>query len=433
MDAHQTHTRADLRRRGFLALAGISLTGALGACSGAATATTHLRLSSWNIPTDLETYQRIADEFVADHPGTSVSVEVTSGSFHQWFITRLAAGLAPDIIRITPQQIGRYAANGSLVDLGGSAAVDYRDDYSDAFWAIGAREDGLYGVFQHTDHFITYYRHDVMDEIGVQPPTRLDEAWTWEEFLAIAAEAKQVTGQYGFGYGWSGAQTAYRWMPLIYQNGGSFLGEDGETPSMDSEAAVETLAFGRRWYAEGLVSPGNMAKSGGGDVSRTLFLTGQIGMMLNNPEPIPQLDEDLPDGWGTAPMIRNEYEASDLGGNALAVTRSSENPELAAELVTRLTSREKVIEFCHAGNWLPARSSITAEDIDYSAHTETMQRFIDQGTTIPLEMVRAQTSRYFSSLNTVFGDYLDLCFLGELSPQEASDRMMGAMRDVTSQ
>ncbi len=46
-----------------------------------------------------------------------MSVEVTTGQFHQWFTTRLAADLAPDIIRITPQQIGRYAANGSLVDL----------------------------------------------------------------------------------------------------------------------------------------------------------------------------------------------------------------------------------------------------------------------------------------------------------------------------
>lgn len=421
-----------LSRRAFIAVAGISVAGALAACAGAPTGTRHLRLSSWNIPLDLESYQAIADEFVAAHPGTSVAVEVTTGQFHQWFITRLAADLAPDIIRITPQQIGRYAANGSLVDLTGAVPADYERDYSEPFWAIGAREDGLYGVFQHTDNFITYYHRGVLDRVGVTPPSSLADAWHWDEFLEIAHEARKVTGGYGFGYGWGGPETAYRWLPIVYQNGGTFLGDDGETPSMDSPEAVGALDFGRRWYAEGLVSPANMSKSGGGAVGRDLFLTGQIGLLLDNPESITPLDEGLPDEWGTAPMIRNVGEASDLGGNALAVTRSSRHPELAAELVAHITSRAKVIEFCRRGNWLPARSSLDAADIGYDRHADTMQRFIDQAGTIPLSMVRAESGQYFSSLNSVFADYLDLCFLGELTPAECGTQMTEAMRSVTT-
>jgi len=425
-----------LARRGFLALAGISLTGALAACAGQGTAATggtkHIRLSTWNIPTDITSYQAIADEFVAEHPGTSVAVEVTTGSFHQWFITRLAADLAPDVIRITPQQIGRYAANGSLVDISGSIPADYRDDYSEPFWAIGAREDGIYGVFQHTDNFITYYNREVMEQIGVTPPSRLEDAWTWDEFLDVAKEVKQVTGKYAFGYGWSSAETAYRWLPIIHQNGGAFLGEDGLTPSMDTPEAIDALAFGRKWYAEGLATTGNISKSGGGDVARNLFLTGQVGMMLNNPESIVQLDTDMPDNWGTAPMIRNVGQASDLGGNALAVTKSSKHPELAAELVAMITSRSQMQRFCHDGNWLPARKSLDAADIGYQANSDTMQRFIDQGSTIPLSMVKAESGQYFSSLNAVFADYLDLCLLGQLSPKEASAQMMEAMRSVTA-
>ncbi|SKC36767.1 ABC transporter substrate-binding protein [Krasilnikoviella flava] len=421
-----------LSRRSFLAVAGISVAGALAACSGAPTGTKHLRLSSWNIPLDLESYQALADEFVAAHPGTSVAVEVTTGQFHQWFITRLAADLAPDIIRITPQQIGRYAANGSLVDLTGAVPADYQDDWSKPFWAIGAKADGLFGVFQHTDNFITYYDKRVIEQIGVDVPQSLDEAWQWDEFLEIAGEAQKITGRYGFGYGWSGPETAYRWMPVVYQNGGAFLGEDGETPSMDTDAAVGALDFGRRWYADGLVSPANMSKSGGGAVGRDLFTTGQTGLLLDNPEAIAALDEARPDEWGTTYMIRNGGEASDLGGNALAVTRSSKHPELAAELVAFLTSRTNVAEFCRRGNWLPARSSLDAADIGYERHEATMQQFIDQAATIPLSMVRAQSGPYFSSLNSVFADYLDLCFLGELTPAECGAQMTEAMRSVTT-
>ncbi|UFU01844.1 sugar ABC transporter substrate-binding protein [Ruania suaedae] len=419
-------------RRTILAAAGISMAGALAACSGAETGTKHLRLSSWNIPPDLVSYQEIADEFVAAHPGTSVAVEVTTGAFHQWFITRLAADMAPDVIRLTPQQIGRYAANGSLVDLSGQVPGDYEQDWSEAFWAIGQRNDGLFGVFQHTDNFLTYYHRPMMEEIGVTPPERLEDAWHWDEFLEIAREVKQVTGRYGFGYGWSGAETAYRWMPLIYQNGGAFLGEDGQTPSMDTEEAIGALAFGRQWYEEGLVSPSNMAKSGGGHVAHDLFTTGQIGMVLTNPEGIGDFEEAMPGEWGVAPMIRNVGEASDLGGNALAVTKSSKHPELAAELVAHITSRANMQKFCQDGNWIPTRSSLDAADIGYADHEDVMQLFIDQGATIPLSMVRAQSGQYFSSLNAVFADYLDLCLLGQLSPQETSNQMMEAMRSVTA-
>jgi len=419
-------------RRQILAVAGISMAGALAACSGGSTDTQHLRLSSWNIPADLESYQKIADAFVADHPGTSVSVEVTTGQFHQWFITRLAADLAPDIIRITPQQLGRYAANGSLIDLTDAVPAEYRDDWSEAFWAIGQRENGLFGVFQHTDNFITYYDRAVMDRIGVKPPTRLEDAWRWDEFLEIAREVKRATGHYAFSYGWSGSETAYRWMPMIYQNGGAFLGEDGLTPSMDTDEAIGALEFGRSWYTEGLVSTSNMSKSGGGHVDFDLFNTGQVGMALTNPEAIASFDEARPGDWGVAPMIRNSGEASDLGGNTLAVTKSSKHPKLAAELVAYMTSRENIQTFCHDGNWIPSRTSLAAEDIGYADHEDVMQMFIDQGATIPLSMVKAQSGEYFSSLNAVFADYLDLCLLGELTPRETSAQMMEAMLSVTS-
>lgn len=421
----------ELRRRGFLALAGISLAGALAACSGGRTETQHIRLSSWNIPPDLDSYQAMVDAFVATHPGTSVAVEVTTGAFHQWFISRLAADLAPDIVRITPQQIGRYAANGSLIDISSAVPESYRDDYSDAFWAIGARPNGLFGVFQHTDNFITFYHRPTIEQIGVTVPASIDEAWTWDEFIEIATEVKKITGRYGFGYGWSGAETAYRWLPIVYQNGGAFLGEDGLTPSMDTDEAIGALAFGRQWYEDGLVSPSNMAKSGGGAVARDMFLTGEIGLMLNNPEAVGPLDESMPEEWGSTYMIRNVAEASDLGGNALAVTKSSRHPELAAELVAFLTSRENAIKFCQRGNWLPTRTSLSAADIGYEQHEDTMQQFIDQGARIPIELVRAESGEYFSSLNQVFADYADLCFLGELRPAEASAQMMEAMRSVT--
>lgn len=155
-------------------------------------------------------------------------------------------------------------------------------------------------------------------------------------------------------------------------------------------------------------------------------------MALTNPEAIAAFDEAMPGEWGTVPMIRNSGEASDRGGNTLAVTKSSKHPELASELIAYMTSRENIQSFCHNGNWIPSRTSLSAEDIGYADREDVMQQFIDQGSTIPLSTVKAQSGEYFSSLNTVSADYLDLCFLGQLTPQEASAQMMEVMLSVTS-
>ena len=61
-----------------------------------------------------------------------------------------------------------------------------------------------------------------------------------------------------------------------------------------------------------------------------------------------------------------------------------------------------------------------------------MQRFIDQGTTTPLELVVAESSERFSSLNTILGDFLDLGLLGQLTPAQAAADMQEAMLRATA-
>jgi multiple sugar transport system substrate-binding protein len=434
--ADVVRSRTGLTRRAFLrAAGGAAAATALAGCrsGGSPPGTIPLRLSTWNIAPDLISYRAIADRYQQMHPEVQISVEVTpGGDFNQWMTTRLAANLAPDIIRIIPQQFGRYVETGGMVDISGWLPDGYGNDYRPNFWSIVAKDGGVYGLPQHTDNFITFYRRDILEKIGVPPPgDSLDQAWNWAEFLDVAREVKRFTGAYGFSVGFGGANNAYRWLPFLYMHGGRLVEDDLVTPAIDNEAGVEALEWTRRWYAEGLVSPSNTVKGSNGDTATTLFTTEQAGLMLNNPTAMPTLQEGMAEElWDTRYMVQDVEQASDCGGNVLAVTRSCAHPEVAADFVAFLNDPENTLTFCRGGGWVPVRESIDVDEVGYSYRPETVGRFLTQQETVPADMVAVETSPTFNVVNQVLGDYLDLCLIGSITPREAAASIAEGIRNV---
>lgn len=428
-------TRA-LSRRAFLGAAGAAV---LAGCAPPPTpGKIRLRLSTWNIAPDLVSYRAIADRYQALHPDVEIAVEVTpGGDFNQWLTTRLAADRAPDLIRIIPQQFGRYVETGGMVDISQWLPPGYGDDYRENFWSIVAKDGvaggrGVYGLPQHTDNFITFYRRDILDRIGVSPPPdAVDQAWTWSEFIDVAREVKRVTGAYGFSVGFGGVNNAYRWLPFLYMHGGRLVEDDLVTPAIENDAGIEALEWTRRWYAEGLVSLSNTVKGSQGDTATTLFATDQAGLMLNNPTALPTLQESIPeDTWDTRYMIQDVGRASDCGGNVLAVTRSCQHPEVAADFLAFLNDPQSTVEFCRGGGWVPVRESIDVSEVGYSYRPETVARFLVQQETVPADMIAVETSPTFNVVNQVLGDYLDLCLIGSITPREAAAAIAEGIRNV---
>jgi multiple sugar transport system substrate-binding protein len=425
-----------LSRRAFL---GAAATAALAGCSAdPSPGKIRLRLSTWNIAPDLVSYRAIADRYQQMHPDVEIAVEVTpGGDFNQWLTTRLAADRAPDLIRIIPQQFGRYVDTGGMVDIAQWLPPGYGDDYRENFWSIVAKDGvaggrGVYGLPQHTDNFITFYRRDILDQIGVTPPPdAVDQAWNWTEFFDVAREVKRVTGAYGFSVGFGGVNNAYRWLPFLYMHGGRLVEDDLVTPAIENDAGVEALEWTRRWYAEGLVSLSNTVKGSQGDTATTLFATDQAGLMLNNPTALPTLQESIPEEtWDTRYMIQDVGRASDCGGNVLAVTRSCRHPEVAADFLAFLNDPQNTVEFCRGGGWVPVRESIDVDEVGYSYRPDTVARFLVQQETVPADMIAVETSPTFNVVNQVLGDYLDLCLIGSITPREAAASIAEGIRNV---
>lgn len=409
-----------LDRRNFLRLSAAGLAAAaagpaLAACgSGSGGNGTELVLSTWNVPQDIKTYTKLAQDFTAAHPGTKITVNVTpSGDFGQWFSTQLAAGTAPDIIRMTYQAYGRYAGNGGLVKLDDHLPAGYGDDFAPSFWQAVRTDKGVFGVPQHTDTFALYYHKDVFEKAGLTPPASLTSAWTWDEFRDAARKVKGVTGKYAFAYGFQGVNTAYRWLPILYMHGGKLLEDDLKTPAINTPEGVEAIEFSRSWYADGLVPAGDTIKATQDGTADQLFTSRTVGMLIHG-DWIMQQFTSLPAGsWDATYMIRDKSAASDLGGNVLAVTRSAKNQGLAADFIAFVCNQANMKSFCETDLFLPVRKSLLTQPLQFASNAPVMKKFVEQAATVPEAMVRVETNPKFDPVNQALADELDLCFTGQ--------------------
>ncbi len=433
--------RRPVGRREFLVGTGAL---ALAACGGASSSSSNqgsastsigsadLNFSSWNNPGDLTSLKAFAADYHTAHSSVNVNVQVTpSTNFDEWFGTRLAGGQAPDIIRIQYQQAGRYIENGGLVNIASYLPADYGSAYLPAFWGSVAYKGGIYGIPEHTDTFGTYYRTDILQQVGATPPSTLANAWQWDEFLSIARKVKNATGKFALGFGYAGANTAYRWLPLLYMHGGQLLDTDGRTPAIDSSQGVAALTWTQNLYREGLIPPNNTIKGSTSATARQYFIAGDVGLMLHGDWQMQSLQSALKDNqWGLTYMIRDSGRASDLGGNLLAVTKDCQNVRAAVDVLQFVCSPENTQTFVTQNQYIPVLKSLSGKPLQYAYRPEIMQRFVEQATTVPGQMAKVETASRFADLNLMMADQLDLCFTQQQTPAQTAAAIAAGTKKI---
>jgi trehalose/maltose transport system substrate-binding protein len=245
-----------------------------------------------------------------------------------------------DIFQIDVVWPGTLAPH--LVDLSRYIDKDTIRQYFPALIVNDTVAGKLVAMPWFTNAGVLYYRKDLLEKYGAQPPT------TWQQLTDIARriqDAERKAGKermQGFVFqakGYEGLTCdALEWIDSF--GGGTLIDADGRV-TVDNPRAVAALQLATSWI-------GNIAPQGvlnyDEEESRGVFQSGNAVFMRNwpyawalgNAEDSPirgrigviALPEGGPDGHHTGV----------LGGWQLAVSRYSKHPELAADLVRYLTS-----------------------------------------------------------------------------------------------
>lgn len=284
------------------------------------------------------------DRYMADNPNVEAKIQEmpwSSTQQHDMFVTWAAGELpVPDIFRLDIIWPPEFAAAGWAVPLDDyveAAGIDM-GEFLEGPVAGNTVNGKLYAMPYFTDAGLLYYRKDLLEKYGFEPP---------ETFADLKEQALAIVEQEGIpnGFVWQG--DAYEGLTVdlleyIWGNCGAVLDEEGNVV-LDSPEAVEAIQV-MVDYIESGVSPEGVATYKEED-ARNVFQRGDAVFMRNWPYAWSLMNADdspVKGKVGAKPMVHGEgcQSAAGLGGWNLAINKFSKHPEEAFKLIAFLTNEE---------------------------------------------------------------------------------------------
>ncbi|MGR9173036.1 ABC transporter substrate-binding protein [Rhizobiales bacterium] len=224
------------------------------------------------------------------------------------------------------------------------ATKDVVGDFFPAIVASQTVNGRLVALPLYTDAPALFYRKDLLEKYGKQPPK------TWDEMEATAKEIQEKERAAGqkdlWGYVFQG--NAYEGLTCdalewVKSSGGGQIIETDGTISINNEKAAAALNRAKGWV--GTISPSGVLAYQE-EESRGVWQTGNAVFMRNWPYAYAL-------GNGADSPVKGKFDvttlpvaaegdkpSSTLGGWNLAVSKYSKNPDAAIELVKFLTSKD---------------------------------------------------------------------------------------------
>ena len=249
-----------------------------------------LNVITFTGPQIAEPLQRRGPDFT-ELTGAKVNVIIVPFSdLYQKILTDMATGTNSfDAFVFAPQWMVDYIVPGYLENLSDRVAADEALEWEDVapfFRDFSATYQGdVYTIPLDGDFHMVYYRTDLLEEAGLEPPR------TWDDYLEIAAtfHGQDLNGDgdpdYGSCISKARAQQSYWWITSIaapfIQSQGTSQGAFFDTETM--EPLVDNAAFARAMdiYLEtGEYGPPDELNLNVGD-TRSLFTAGRCALSLD--------------------------------------------------------------------------------------------------------------------------------------------------------
>lgn len=392
-----------------------------GAGAALARQETTLTLMGWSSSQaeDAALAEQIA-AFEEANPDISVDVNLVP-DYDTTLQTTFASGDPPDVFYIDSSRLADLVEAG-VVDIGGDKIQNAEGFY-----------ESLVNVFTYNDEFVCppkdfstltlQYNKDMFDAAGLEYPT---DDWTWDD-LRAAAEALTGTNEAGQQVlGLVINPELARWLPFLYQAGGSVLSEDWTEVTLDSDEAREAFDFYAGMAQDGIAGTASAVDAGWAGEA---FGLGRAAMTMEGNWVITALIEQFPDiNWGVAqlPAHPDGGEATMAFTVCYGVAADSDNQEAAWTLANFLTGEEGGQLVAEAGfGPMPPRTAL-ADTWLQARGEEIGQAFLD-----------AAEVAYPWSFPVGFGDAIDtfnagmqLAFEGQTTADDVIFETTAAAEEV---
>lgn len=325
------------------------------------------------------------------------------------FITASQGGEAPDLIRISHDDVGRIGyvrieGLPLLEDLRHHLTPAERAAYDPRGLHAMRYENALYGIPSTQSCLALIYNRKLFDAAGERYPR---DDWTTDDLLAAArrltdGDLHGMAVPVKTSYWWFGFQTGF----------GGALFDSEHNPTLDSSGSAAALAFFQGLEKEHGVTPRGITP----ESMKTRFSQDRVAMILDGPWNWGDyLDAGVEVGIALLPVVAETglRMAPQLSYHGWAVSKQSHVKVEAVDLALWLTSAEVQRRFTEATYSPPTHLALASEPSTFD--DVAARGFLRQaGECVPAPTIRG-VALIFEPLDTA----LQLVYEGEMQPAEA--------------
>lgn len=366
-------------------------------------------------------------QFEARHPNIHVREELLPSDTdqqHQFYVINLEGGSRDfDVMDMDIIWVPEFSRAGWLVNLTSSVSPTELSPLNKAALQADWFDGRLYAVPWFVDTGVLYYRKDLLDKYGFQPPQ------TYEQLSHIARVI--LAGEHNprlSGFIWQGMQyegLVCSALEFIRGNGGDILRPDG-TPDLTSPQTLAALRYMRDLIqTQGITPP--LVATLDEESSRHVFQSGRAIFMRNWPYAWPLMETPGSPvagriGITNVPHFDHHTSTPTMGGFHIGVNARSHHKQEAITFV-RFLIRSSVQRdiFLHLGV-LPADMSA----LSGNSLAPQMAYLPELLPALKLAAPRPATP-YYLMISQILQPELSAVVTGLRSPQDA---MQGAQRQI---
>ena len=322
-----------------------------------------ISISCGAVGLELEICQEGAEAW-AEATGNQVNVVSTPNSATERLAVyqQILAANSADIDVFQVDVIWPGILGNHFIDLAEHIDQEAIDQHFETIVQNNTLDDRLVAMPWFTDAGLLYYRADLLEKYGKQPPT------TWQELTDTAREIQEGERDGGndrmLGFVFQAKAyegltcDALEWIDSF--GGGQIVAEDG-TITINNERAAAALELAASWIGD--IAPEGVLNYAE-EESRGVFQSGNAVFMRNWPYAWAlgnAPDSPIAGKIGVTQLPKGGEDGKHtgvLGGWQLAVSKYSQNTELAVDLVRHLTSPEEQKRRAIKGSYNPTIASL---------------------------------------------------------------------------
>jgi multiple sugar transport system substrate-binding protein len=374
--------------------------------------------------------QSVVRRFEAENPNIRVNLiegPNATNLVEDLYTSSFLLGDSPyDLIAMDVVWLPKFAAANWLIDLTDRIPEEELANFLPADLDGGRYEGRLYRLPYRTDAGMLYYRTDLLEEAGLEPPE------TFEDLLT-ASRTLQESGAATWGYVWQGRQyegLAAMFVEVLAGAGGFWINPDTLEVGLDQPQALEAIDFLRRTIGEGISPPGVTTYQE--EEARRLFQSGNAVFMRNWPYAFPlgnSEDSPIREQFEIKPMVHapGQNSAGCIGGWGLGISHTTAHPDEALEVVRFFASEEAQKLMALENGYLPTIQSLY-NDPDIVAQYPYYPDLLE---VVQSGVLRPPVAQY-AQASDILQRYLSAALTGRTSPERAMRSAANETRTLLS-